>query len=86
MPSQTRHGGKRPGAGRPKTGRDPLSKVGEKYYLSPDEREYLRLWAPDGNGSAQLSELIARAQGFWPKGPSTNPTMNRRQLKQWAGK
>lgn len=85
MASKSRHGGKRPGAGRPKSGRNPASMIGEKFYLSPADREYLRRWNPDGNGSAQLAELIGRARAFWPRGPSTNPTMSPELLAKHGG-
>lgn len=85
MASRSRHGGKRPGAGRPRTGRHPTTKLGEKFYLTPADREYLRRWNPEGNGSDQLAELIARARAFWPRGPSTNPTMTPDLLRKYGG-
>ena len=58
-------GGKRQGAGRPKS-EEKVAGVTVSAYLSADDAAYLAQWGK-GN-SAALRELIDRARRFWPQG------------------
>lgn len=73
-------GGRRAGAGR-KRGSGALPKAERKEqvtaYLSPERREYLRLFLASGNPSEQLREMIDRCMEMWPGGPGTGGAMKR---------
>ena len=55
------------GRGRPK---DPNALQFHTLGLTQAQWEWLALWFPEGNRTAQLQELLERSRKFWPAGPA----------------